>query len=711
MPTEFVNSTLALVFTNPALWVGALALAVPFVLHLLTRKTSRMLMFPTVRFIRKVQASQSAIYRLRHLLLLLVRTVFLALLLLAFLKPVLQTHSPSADERGESRHAVVLVLDASASMGYAQGGSSPFVRARLAGEKILDELHETDVADLVMAAAAPAASFDAPTDNRFHLKNDLRAARLTQERADLDAAIAEAVKQLAKVAGFKKEIHLLSDFQRGNWASVDFTKIPADVRLVFVSVAAPEAGNLAITDVILQPPAPARGEEVEVSCKVANYTRLAKSVPVQLKFGGEKPMQHELDVPAGTTASVTFRLRANRAGFFEGELTIPEDSLPVDNRRYFTLTVGERVQVLVLSDEDRADPGASHRFLARAINPGPETGGAFAPVALTPAQFDKFSAAGAQLVILSGVNELSSATSGTLINYLKDGGAIIYFLSGPADRINLATLAKIAGEDLRLPFRPGNFIDRAAGNDGSFATLTEANFDYPMLKPFKEGRDLGEIHVQRYFGTEREPGQGQVLLRYDDRNIALARKSVGAGSLLLANFSAALHNSDLAKRTVFVPFLHEMIKGMRPQSGAVKPFAVGQPASATVTMRGANRDVRFASPSGARLDAVFEMGRDEAAVIFPETKESGFYRVLVGDQLAGSVAVNVDPRESNLESLSLAQITALSEISRERVFATAGLDVQALKNLRAGRPVWHYCLLGALCLLGLEQALTLIWRK
>src|SRR5439155_435354 len=161
--------------------------------------------------------------------------VFLALLLLAFLKPVVQTHSLSADERGESRHAVVLVLDASASMGYAQGGSSPFARARLAGEKILDELHETDVADLVMAA-----------------------------------------------------------------------------------------------------PAPARGEEVEVSCKVANYTRLAKSAPVQLKFGGEKPMQHELDVPAETTASVTFRLRANRAGFFEGELTIPEDSLPVDNRRYFT---------------------------------------------------------------------------------------------------------------------------------------------------------------------------------------------------------------------------------------------------------------------------------------------------------------------------------------------------------------------------------------
>ena len=105
------------------------------------------------------------------------------------------------------------------------------------------------------------------------------------------------------------------------------------------------------------------------------------------------------------------------------------------------------------------------------------------------------------------------------------------------------------------------------------------------------------------------------------------------------------------------------------------------------------------------------MGRKEAAVIFPETKEIGFYRVLAGDKLVGSVAVNVDPRESNLESLSLPQIQALSEISHERVFAAAGLDVEALTNLREGRPIWHYCLLGALGLLGLEQALTLVWRK
>src|SRR5439155_16731805 len=197
-------------------------------------------------------------------------------------------------------------------------------RARLAGEKILDQLDPRDAANVVIAAAAPAASFDAPAPNRFQLKNDLQLARLTPERADLDAAIAEAVKQLAKVSGYRKEIHLISDFQRSNWAPVEFTRVPKDIRVVFVSVAVPEAGNLAITDVNLQPPAPARGEEVEVICKVANYSSLAKPAPVRLTFGDEKAMQRDLEVSAGTTASASFRLRVNRAGFFEGELAIPD---------------------------------------------------------------------------------------------------------------------------------------------------------------------------------------------------------------------------------------------------------------------------------------------------------------------------------------------------------------------------------------------------
>ncbi len=477
-------------------------------------------------------------------------------------------------------------------------------------------------------------------------------------------------------------------------------------------MAAPDAANFAISEVVLQPPAPAQGEEVEIICKVGNHSSQSKTLPLQLKLGDEKPLQRDIDLPRGTTAAASFRLRANQTGVFEGELGIPNDALSMDDRRFFTLTVSDRIPILILTDEDPKDPGASHRFLVRALNPSLErAAGAFAPVVVDASKFDKFAATGAQLIIVSGVKEFASATTGTLLSYLKEGGAVLYLLAGTADRVNLSELERISAGDLKLPFKPGNLIDHSTAQDGQFATLTEANFDNPMLKPFQEARDLAEIRFLRYFATEREPGQGQVLLRYDDQNIALARKSVGGGSLLIANFSPSVRHSDLAKRTIFVPFLHEMVKAMRPQSGAAKPFAVGHPASTTVKLPGGARDIRFANSAGAKLNAVFELSGDEAAVIFPETKESGFYRVYDTDKLIGSVAVNVDPRESNLASLSLAQVQALSELARERVFATAGVDVRGLKVLREGKPIWQYCLLAALLLLGAEQMLALLWRR
>jgi hypothetical protein len=60
-------------FINPALWVGSAALAVPFLIHIMTRRTPRNMVFPTLWFIRAAKASQSCLYRLRHLLMLFVQ--------------------------------------------------------------------------------------------------------------------------------------------------------------------------------------------------------------------------------------------------------------------------------------------------------------------------------------------------------------------------------------------------------------------------------------------------------------------------------------------------------------------------------------------------------------------------------------------------------------------------------------------------------------
>src|SRR6185369_11476916 len=104
---------------NPALlpWIAAIGL--PIAIHLLTRRTRRRMELPTVKFLQRTIAHQSRLFKWRHLLMLIVRTLAVTALVLMFLKPVLNSPlAASADERV----GAVVVLDVSGSMSYSAGG-------------------------------------------------------------------------------------------------------------------------------------------------------------------------------------------------------------------------------------------------------------------------------------------------------------------------------------------------------------------------------------------------------------------------------------------------------------------------------------------------------------------------------------------------------------------------------------------------------------
>ena len=88
-------------FLNSALLPGLILLAgLPLIIHLLNLRFPRLFEFSSIKHIRETIAQRSRIFRWRHLLLLLLRTAFLVLLLLAFLKPLLRRFDSKADPTG-----------------------------------------------------------------------------------------------------------------------------------------------------------------------------------------------------------------------------------------------------------------------------------------------------------------------------------------------------------------------------------------------------------------------------------------------------------------------------------------------------------------------------------------------------------------------------------------------------------------------------------
>lgn len=699
----------AIFFSNPALWIGSAAIGVPILIHLLTRRTPRDMVFPTLQFIRSAKANQSSIHRLRHILLLLVRTALLLLILLAFLKPILMRGAGFASKDDKAGKSAVILMDASASMGYSRGAITSFSQAKVAALEILDHHNAKDHVNLILMGAVPQSSFDSLSENLFPLRMDVRDARLTEEHADINAGLAEAVRQIDSLPAARKEIYLISDFQRSNWSSVNFGIVSRNIELIFITVGPNNAENISITSVAVLPASPTVAEPAEILCKVANYGDRSCEVPLELMFEDGEVLSQQVVLGPRMTASASFHMRIHKSGRYECRLSIPDDGLDVDNKRFFTFSVTQAINILLVSDDTPEKAKSGSLFLSRAINPFWEAQDATAVVSVIRSdQLSTLNVAGAQVVMLSGINELPRPATEVLINYLRDGGSVVYFHVGGADAHNLKLLADVSEGDFVAPYTMTGQIDLSL--KGNYATLAEANFDHRLLSKFKESWELSDIQFYSFFSTERVKQKGQILLRYDDHNIAMAEKTVGSGTILLCNFGCSLDHSDIARHTLFVPLVHEIIKGLRPSAGARNSYEVGDQCSMTTTAVTKGDQVEFRSPADEVVDGNIEVGVSGAAVFFPKTKQCGFYRIYVGDESVGSVAVNVNPLESNLETLAVSQLRELAQSPGSNFHAAAG-NQASINTLLAGRPIWHYFLLGAIGLLAFEQILVSVWKR
>lgn len=81
-----------MVFVNLSLLLGTLLVGVPIVLHLAMRPKPRQLVFPALQFLRNHHQSNRRTLRLRHWLLLLLRTLLVALAALALARPSVSSH-------------------------------------------------------------------------------------------------------------------------------------------------------------------------------------------------------------------------------------------------------------------------------------------------------------------------------------------------------------------------------------------------------------------------------------------------------------------------------------------------------------------------------------------------------------------------------------------------------------------------------------------
>src|SRR5262245_51069214 len=357
-------------FLYPAFLFGLAAASLPILIHLLNRRRLKRIRFPAVRFILLSQKRISRSYRLRHWLLLALRTLAVICLALLLANPIFQTGAGLF--AGAGPVALVVVLDNSLSMKWSGDGNG-FKQAKEAARLLIAGLNEGDRAALIPTNTDGREALRLKTQKDVLLK-ELDGIELTDGSANLSVALGKAYELLQEPAG-EKEIRFITDLGLTGWdqfSLASLKKVDPSIGFKLIHISRKQQPiNGSLKDVRLASQGIGVNLPVQIEATLANFCDSEiKDVLVQLSIDGQNKEQKLASVPPKGEISVRFQTRFNQPGSHIGQVTLKKDNLAGNASANFTLEAQDKLRVLVVDGDPQTSLAQSETFfLSRALNP------------------------------------------------------------------------------------------------------------------------------------------------------------------------------------------------------------------------------------------------------------------------------------------------------------------------------------------------------
>ena len=366
-------------FLHPLALLGLAAAAIPALLHLLQRRVPPEVDFPAVRYLTAAERESARRLKLRHLLLLILRTMLIVTIVTAAARPLARVRAGTGSAHEPT--AVVAILDNSPSSGAIVDGGLVLDRLRVNARTTIASTTSSDRAWLMLCDGVLRGG------TREELLATIDSTHPGWQRLDLVGAVRRAARLVDGQPLTGREVEVLSDLQRTTLGAGD-PDIPAGVRVLALAPGRAVA-NQGIAAVRVSEGAAI----IELSGSRGTGTAAAlQPVPVTIRIGsgrdrGEVAARGLATVGNGsagdtvTRAAVTVSLPAQTLtpGWWVGEAALEPDELRADDRRPFAWRVAPPARVT-------ATPGA----------------GAFVSAALGVLRDARRIAAGTDVVITGG---------------------------------------------------------------------------------------------------------------------------------------------------------------------------------------------------------------------------------------------------------------------------------------------------------------------
>ncbi|MFN0134805.1 MAG: BatA domain-containing protein [Phycisphaerae bacterium] len=740
---------LAVAFLNPFLLGGLGLVAVPIVIHLLSRRRFRRIEWGATTFLLQAEKQNRRRVQFEQWLLVALRCLALALLALLVARPFVQPGWIASLLGGGGGVQRIIVLDDSASMGYRSGAAATFDDARASLDRLLTWLAREAAGDslwLYRTSTPEAEPIRLASLGDSGALEELRATAAKWKPAATPARprrmlerVATEIAALGRAA--RSDVYILSDFQRSDWLGDDNARAAAfepirafesdTVRAIVIQIAPESRDNLAIVDVALERPLAIAGQPAVLKATVANYAReLQRDIKVQPEIDGHPlPVAMIDSIAPGASATATFEVAIAEEGHRELVLRLAGgDGFVADDVRRISVELRPAINVLIVSGDASPDPLKDEtRLLQSALSPPGQFSSGIRVEVIDADAFESVELKSFDAVVLCNTPPPSEATADTLRRYVSSGGGLMLALgSQTGDGIEFSRVLFGDGSGV-LPAALEMGPARSAKPEGVGITKT---IDHPLTAIFpRDGGVLSEtVRFRAFFrsvdaasldAAASQPGAASqtaavpvVLARYNDesKTPAIIERTVGRGRVVLLTSTIDLDWNDWARAAdgSYVVTMLEAVQHIARKPLPQLSFVADEPLTLPVYPEDYDLAARVKSPAfpddpatDARVGDTPANVSDPVKLIGPRAALLGTYTFELSRRGGGSetrpVCVNLAAAESDLRSARQADIgLALVGVQHEYVTAADSFLSATGETRRELWPMMLYLIVAAL---------------
>lgn len=673
-------------FLNTAILLGLFAASIPIIIHLLTRSRTRTISFSSLFFLKALEEKNLRRLKWRQILLLLVRTLIILFLVLAFARPALNTASSAF---ANAKKSAVIVLDNSFSMQLdSQKARTLFREAQTVAGDILDTFQSGD--QIVLMSLSDSSQKATPLHQPDLSRERLENIKVVYNKTDLSPILNHATERLNDLPNIYKEFYVLSDFQANTWQTIDSLQ-SKDIKKFAIPITRHHRNNLAITDLRLVTTILQAGKTAEIELNIINTTdQKQENRLVSLYMQNKRIAQNVIDLDPEQEIKHRFNINLTQTGWNSLRCELEDDELLVDNIRYLSFFVPPKQTVAVISD-----PGSNLRFLSLALEANADNRSLIEWVRWTESEaetklFDNF-----DVIILYDLTNPSRKLVGRLETFLNNGKGI-WLITGP--QVDIAHYNQNFNPIFSIPrFKARRVLDEAI-------TLGKIDLSHPIFQGVFENNTDSIERPRVSFAIEVQSAAGSIsVIDYSTGDPFLLQVQQKQGKTLVMTSSFQPPYNELVYRPLFAPLINRSINYLAIRSDqSDTDLDIGASIRHRLSSSQLNADLHILRPDGNQDQVQPDLQGEHAWIRYPFTNIPGFYALRDQNETVKLWSVNIDGSESKSKMIS--QDVLKNKLGMQILPQDNLLD--KISEARYGQEFWKPLALLALILLIVEMVLA-----